>query len=198
MREAYGLRTSVGVGLLTCIVFSGCGLGANDGAAPLTIFDNFRVISDDKAYRSAQLDPTTLALVLETHAIRTIVNLRGPNEDKLWYQNEKRVADEMGVTLVDIPMSASRLPPRDVLLQIYDAFESAEYPILIHCQAGADRTGAAAAIWRMTVESAPREAASTELSLLSGHFAARHPEMDRLVAMYEPSREWILNEYPVD
>lgn len=174
---------------------TGCGLGATDNFAPLTIFDNFRAIKPGRAYRSAQLDATSLELVLGEYQIRTIVNLRGTNEDKPWYQNERRVAEELGVTLVDIPMSAQRLPPRDVLLQIYDTFVEAEEPILIHCEAGADRTGAASVIWRMVVRGDPKSAAASELSPCYGHFPAAYPAMDELVRIFLPDRDWILNEY---
>lgn len=181
--------------LTVATLLVGCGAGQLDGYAPLTIFDNFRVIEEGRAYRSAQLDGQTLALVFETCGIRTVINLRGENEQEPWYQNEQAATERAGVTLVDIPMSAATLPSRDALLRLYDTFLTAEYPILIHCQSGADRTGAAAAIWRMVVGGEPRQAAMTELSPLYGHFPARYPAMDELVRIFQPSREWIEEEY---
>lgn len=181
--------------LASLVVLGGCGMGELDNYAPLTIFDNFRVIADDRAYRSAQLDPESLRLVLDTYGIRTVVNLRGENEDALWYRNERAVAEEADIELVDIAMSAGRLPPREVLLLLYDTYQTAEYPILIHCQSGADRTGAAAAIWRMVVGGEPREVAQKELSPLYGHFRGRYPAMDELIRIFQPHREWIANEY---
>lgn len=175
-----------------------CGLGAADNSAPLTIFDNFAAVAPDQAYRSAQLDPTSLRLVIDEFGIKTIVNLRGENEDMLWYQNERAVADETGVELVDVRMSANSIPSKANLLLLYDTFTTAEHPILIHCRGGADRSGAASAIWRMVVNGEARAAAANELSILHGHFEARHPEMDRLVRIFQPDREWIENEYPAD
>lgn len=181
--------------LVTCAALAGCGYGQLDNYAPLTVFDNFRSIEEGRAYRSAQLDATTLNLVFDEHGIRTIVNLRGENEQDAWYRNERAAAEKAGVTLVDIRMSAGRLPSRDALLLLYDTFQTAEYPILIHCQSGADRTGAASAIWRMVVRGDTREAARVELSLVYGHFEARHPEMDQLVEMFQPDRDWIAHVY---
>ncbi len=177
------------------LALAGCGLGQYDDYAPLTVFDNFRTIESDRAYRSAQLDAETLRLVIDRYGIRTIVNLRGENEDERWYQNERDVAAEVGATLVDIGMSANSLPSRETLLKLYDSFKAAEYPILIHCQAGSDRTGAAAAIWRMAVNGESRAAALAELSPLYGHFEAVHPDMDRLVRMFEADRTWIERDY---
>lgn len=181
--------------LVSCAALAGCGVGELDNYAPLTVFDNFRSIEEGRAYRSAQLDATTLNLVFDEHGIRTIVNLRGENEQDAWYRNERAAAEKAGVTLVDIRMSAGQLPSRDALLLLYDTFQTAEYPILIHCQSGADRTGAASAIWRMVVRGDTREAARVELSLVYGHFEARHPEMDQLVEMFQPDRDWIAHVY---
>lgn len=174
----------------------GCGWEGFTGIVPLTFFDNFYAIAAGQAYRSAQLDGETLRIILRDYEIRTVVNLRGEHEDEGWYRREKAACDELGVTLVDIRMSASTLPPRDTLLLLYDTFLTAEHPILIHCQAGADRTGAASAIWRMVVGGNERAAAAEELSPCYGHFEAVHPEMDELVRIFKPDREWIENEYP--
>jgi protein tyrosine phosphatase (PTP) superfamily phosphohydrolase (DUF442 family) len=185
--------------LITCItpvlLTFGCGIGAYDGFAPLTIFDNFRPIKDGQAYRSAQLDAESLELVLATYGIRTIINLRGENEDESWYQSQRSITESAGVAQVDIRMSASELPPRDELLKLYDTYLAADYPILIHCKAGADRTGAAAAIWRMVVLGESRRDARRELSPLFGHLRSVYPEMDELVEIFEPTREWIEQRY---
>ncbi len=186
-------------GCLAALLLSavGCGLGELDGWAPLRLTDNFRIIEPERAYRSAQLDAETLALVVDSLGIRTVINLRGENESSAWYDNEQAVLAGRGVELVNIRMSAHALPPRAELLALYDAFLSAEGPILIHCRAGADRTGAAAAIWRMVVLGDPKEQAQQELSPCYGHFEIAAPEMDELVRIFVPDRAWIENDYPV-
>ncbi|MEW6249974.1 MAG: tyrosine-protein phosphatase [Planctomycetota bacterium] len=186
------LCATLALGLTGCMF----GAGARDGFAPLTFFDNFRTIEPQAAYRSAQLDGATLRLVVQTYGIRTIINLRGDNTGESWYDTEKAVAEEFGVAHVDVRFSAESLPSREELLKLYDAFATAEYPILIHCKAGADRTGAAAAIWRMQMLGEARDEADRELSLAFGHVAAAYPDMDRLVRMFENDREWIVSEYP--
>ena len=185
---------------VTCVLVAsalvGCGLGVYDDFPPLRITDNFRAIEPGRAYRSAQLDPTTLALLIDVYGIRTVINLRGENPDELWYQNERALLAEKGVALVDVRWSAFELPPREELLKLYDAFLTVAEPILIHCQAGADRTGAAAAIWRMVMLGEERQEAARQLALFYGHVEALTPAMDELVRIFEPSREWIENQYP--
>lgn len=198
MRIPGSVLRTLGKVLPLCVALplAGCGLGELDDFAPLTVFDNFHVIELGQAYRSAQLDAESLRLVIDVLGIQTVINLRGENEDELWYQREQAAVAEAGATLVDIRMSASQLPSRENLLLLYDTFLEAEYPILIHCQAGADRAGAAAAIWRMVVLGEPRELAALQLSPLYGHFVCVHPLMDYLVAIFEPDRDWIENDYP--
>jgi protein tyrosine/serine phosphatase len=196
----YNLRMNIRharyITLLVCTAAVGCGLGAFDNSAPLTITDNFHAIVEGVAYRSAQLDATSLDLVFEQYGVRTIINLRGENDNEPWYANERTAAEQAGVKLVDIRMSANSLPSRETLLKLFDTFQTAEYPILIHCQSGADRTGAAAAIWRMQVRGDTREAAADELSPAYGHFAGVHPTMDKLIRIFQPDRAWIEDEYP--
>jgi protein tyrosine/serine phosphatase len=181
---------------VACAAALGCGLGALDNYAPLTVFDNFHAIEDGVAYRSAQLDADSLDLAFQRYGIRTVINLRGANEDEPWYRNEQAAADAAGVTLVNIAMSANALPSRESLLLLFDTFQTAEYPILIHCQAGADRTGAAAAIWRMEMRGDSRAAAMEQLSPRYGHVEAVHPAMDALARIFQPDRDWIENTYP--
>jgi len=183
--------------VIACVLLADCGSGALDYSAPLTPFDNFHVIELGRAYRSAQLDSRSLRLVIGTVGIRTVVNLRGRNETALWYQNERAVTEATGVALVDIEMHPDVLPSREALLLLYDTFTTAEHPILIHCWMGADRTGAAAAIWRMVVRGDPRGVAAAELSPLYGHLESTHPAMDHLVRIFQPDREWIETEYGV-
>ena len=180
---------------LAAITLVGCGYGVYDNFAPLRLTDNVHVIEWGRAYRTAQLDTETLGLLVDLLGIRTVINLRGENVSEPWYDNERALLDARGVEMVDIRMSANQLPPRAELLKLYDTFLTVEEPLLIHCQAGVDRTGAAAAIWRMVVLGDSREAAGRELCICYGHFEAATPEMDELVRIFEPDRTWIEEEY---
>lgn len=156
---------------------------------------NFHAIIAGQAYRSAQPDATNLTNAIQRFEIKTVINLRGENPDDEWWQQEQDVCSNLGADLVNISMSAKSLPSRENLLLLYDTFQTAKYPILMHCQGGADRSGAAAAIWRMVVVGDPKDDAQQELSTDFFHFSAFTPHMDFLVTIFEPSRDWILNEY---
>ncbi len=173
---------------------SGCGI-AFPGPLHWLAGHNFHVIESGRAYRSRQPDPEFLRSIVPAYGIRTVINLRGENADEAWYQAEARTLDELGVAMVDVRMSAKRPPHPDTLLALFEAVQSAEHPILMHCQGGADRTGAAAAIWRMTVLGHPREEALEELAPSFGHYRQVTPAMDWLAEQFVPSREWITTTY---
>jgi len=183
---------------LACLgVLAGTGCVALCGFEPgWPFWANLHAIEPGMAYRSAQLDPILLEQVLDVYGIKTVINLRGAHPGEPWWDAEKDVCDRLGVVLVNIPMSADELPSREALLDLYNTFLDAEYPILIHCRGGADRTGAASAIWRMTVLGEERSTAMQELSICYGHVDAI--AMDYLAEIFQPDEDWILNEYDPD
>lgn len=161
-----------------------------DKSAPPVLW-NFHAIEEGQAYRSPQLSGDALAWVIDRYGIRTVVNLRGSNPDEKWYRDESAVCREKGVTLVDLAFSSQRLPDPELLAALLETLRTAQRPILIHCQGGADRTGAAAALYRMAVLNQPREQAMAELSADYWHNRAKAPCMDRLIEIFEPSEAWL-------
>ena len=152
---------------------------------------NFHEIEPGQAYRSAQPTGEQLAAVIETHGIRTVVNLRGENEGELWYDDEASVCQAMGVTLANHAISANSLPYAERMVDITDTLLTADYPILIHCESGADRTGAISAIYRMLVLGHDKADALAELSPVFFHLRQFTPCMDTLAEWYEPDPDWL-------
>lgn len=155
--------------------------------------NNFHILEPGRAYRSGQ--PVNLAHLIETYQIRTVFNLRGEAPGEWWWENERRTCERMDVEWVNIRMSAYRLPEPAVLLRLYDALTAAQHPILIHCEGGSNRTGAVSALWRL-MQGEARERAMDELSERYFHNKRLYPAMDRLVEIFVPEREWVVEEYP--
>jgi protein tyrosine phosphatase (PTP) superfamily phosphohydrolase (DUF442 family) len=153
--------------------------------------DNFHVVEEGRLYRSAQPEGDQLAHVIAEFGIKTVLNLRGPNAGEPWYDAETATCSEKGVTQVDIPFSARSLPQPDDLKKLIDTLHTAEYPMLLHCKAGADRSGLASALYELEVRGKTREEAMDQLTLQYMHFAAFAPCMDRFIQMYEPGNEWM-------
>jgi len=180
------------ISVLSVVVTIGCGQlwPVIKEGAPF----NFHVLEEGRAYRSGQPTPEALAVIAEKYDIRTVINLRGSNTGKTWYDEEIAACQAMGINHVDHAMSALRLPSAEELEAVIHTLHTAEYPILVHCQSGADRTGLVSVIYRMTIMGHDREEALQELSPEFFHFREFTPCMDIVAEIFEPDPAW-LDEY---
>jgi undecaprenyl-diphosphatase len=141
---------------------------------------NFHPITHGEAYRSAQLDRDEFEYYIKKYSIKSIVNLRGRNPDASWYKEEKIVSAENNIEHYDISLSASREPSEDNVRELISIFQNAPRPVLIHCQAGADRSGLAAAMWKVVVDNESKSQAEKQLSIVFGHIPiGKTTAMDR-------------------
>lgn len=161
---------------------------------------NFHPVQEGVLYRSAQPSAGDLRRVVEQYRIKSVINLRGAQPGESWYDIEKAVSDELGLKRVDIAMSVDRLPHKDDLIALLDAFEHLPRPILIHCKAGADRTGEAAALFGLDHLEWSVRKSSGQLHPFFGHFPDFVPSKTYFVrevyrgakwarASYDPCRE---------
>jgi protein tyrosine/serine phosphatase len=130
---------------------------------------NFHTITRGEAYRSAQLDTDEWEYYIRKYDIKSIVNLRGKNPEAPWYKEEMKISAEHHIEHFDIPLSATREPALKYINELVAIFRTAPRPVLIHCLAGADRSGLAAAIWKLKIDRESRVEADRQLSLLYGH-----------------------------
>lgn len=156
---------------------------------------NFHEIDPLKLYRSGQLGEQELIKAIEELGIRTVINLRGANPGERWYDEEKEVTTKYNVLQIDIGMSAGRIPYQEDLVKLLDAYRDAPRPILIHCQAGADRTGEAAAIYQMLYMNKSRDEALQMLTPKYFHFEERHPAKRYFIREVWQSEDWARNDY---
>ncbi len=131
---------------------------------------NFHVITPGEAYRSAQLDRDELKHYIRKYNIKSIINLRGKRAGRSWYQEELLVSKQFNCRHYDLSLPADQSPSREQLKALRHLFENAPRPILLHCKAGADRAGLAAALWKVVVDGEPKALARKQLSLRFGHF----------------------------
>jgi undecaprenyl-diphosphatase len=149
---------------------------------------NFHPITPGEAYRSAQLDRDELEYYINKHNIKSIVNLRGEHPDEPWYGEETQVCAEKNVKHYNIALSSSHEPADEDIRKLIAIFENAPRPVLIHCQAGADRSGLAAAMWKVIVDKEPKSEAQKQLSLFYGHLPiGKTFAMDRFFQNRYPS-----------
>ena len=96
-------------------------------------------------YRSNQPAPFQIRRAARS-GIRTIVNLRRVS-DSGHYLLEREAAARSGLVLVDFKISSRRAPTGQLLLDAAAMFDRIEYPALIHCKSGIDRTGLMGALY---------------------------------------------------
>lgn len=172
---------------------------------------NIGIVDPDRVIRSAQ--PTSrLDDMIREYKLASILNLRGGSPKDSFYVNELRAADEAGVSFYDLPISATRRPKRRELLLLIDVLNKCEYPLLIHCKSGADRTGLASALYRLEILGQSPEQAQEEFTLRHSHVPLFGPQhlhepFDEYAAWLTQNgrthapgrfRDWVKNEYQVD
>jgi protein tyrosine/serine phosphatase len=101
---------------------------------------NFHRISDN-TFRSSQPTMWQLRRVVRQYGIKTIINLKGANLDSAYWAFEREQCEKLGVKLIDVEIKSRGTPWPEDLRRAKSLFESIEYPMWMHCKAGADRTG---------------------------------------------------------
>lgn len=148
--------------------------------------DNFRVVTDE-LYRSGQLRSDEWRESFDEHPYRSVLNLRGAEPGRPWYELEQRFSAEHGLAHYDVALSANVAPGLGQMDRLVDIVRNAPKPMLIHCKDGADRTGLVSALYLYAVRGLPPDQAARQLSLWYGHFpwlTSRTGAMDRAFAQY--------------
>jgi undecaprenyl-diphosphatase len=147
---------------------------------------NLHPVEAGVVYRSAQLSGDSLDHVFREYGIRSVLNLRGNNAGKSWYDDEIRTARGDGLVHFDYALSAEHDVSPAQMAELVRLVSNAPKPLLIHCNAGADRTGLVSALYELS-RGAPAAQAGAQLSLRYGHFPwlwSRTGAMDRSLALY--------------
>lgn len=131
---------------------------------------NFHAVVEGQYYRSAQLSKEKFIEEIDRHQIKSVLNLRGSNPGSPWYDEEIAAMKLRGITHYDFGISARKPVTVEKINQIMAIIRNAPKPILVHCQAGADRTGLVTALYRYVIQHRSPEDADKELSLVYGHF----------------------------
>jgi protein tyrosine/serine phosphatase len=139
----------------------------------LQLTGNFHEVISGQLYRSGQLTAPQLATYVGQHGIKTIINLRG-HSDSDWYAQEVAEADRLGVGHVDFQMSARKELTPARARELIALLKDVPKPVLIHCQAGADRSGLVSSLYLEQIANASEEVAEQQLSFAFGHIGIRY------------------------
>ncbi|MGD9153044.1 MAG: tyrosine-protein phosphatase [Gammaproteobacteria bacterium] len=107
---------------------------------------NFHTVISGQVYRCAQPSAKQLAKIKERYKIRSVINLRSLHFTDSRYQAEARACHALKIYLFHLRMSPKDFPSVVKLKELVNLLRTVPKPMLIHCRAGADRTGLASAI----------------------------------------------------
>lgn len=186
---------------------------------------NIGEVEPGRVYRCAQLDGPGFARLVREKGIKTILNLRGPNPDEEWYRDELAASMDVKIAHIDLPMASDQWLSHEQARSLLDVLDTCEYPILVHCEFGAERTGLVSAFVELLEPGSSLESAEGQFSIrylflptqdglvmlghltqyedwLKGHHRGHSPEQFRRWLLHDyrpgsPSREyWPCNPYP--
>jgi tyrosine-protein phosphatase SIW14 len=114
-------------------------------ASPVQGIHNFYKV-DEHVYRGAQ--PTDEGFqYLAKIGVKTVIDLRGAGEGR---RNEASVVTAAGMKYINVPMTGLTAPSEAEITKILGILEDGTTgPVFVHCQRGADRTGAVIASYRI-------------------------------------------------
>ncbi len=110
----------------------------------------------DRLYRSAQ--PTAEGFRnIKTLGIKTVVSLRS-------FSSDRKEIEATGLDYHHIYMKAWHPEQEDIIKFLRIVTDESRGPILVHCQHGADRTGAMCAAYRVAIQNWTKEDALKEMT----------------------------------
>ncbi|SCA63856.1 hypothetical protein SCG7109_BI_00020 [Chlamydiales bacterium SCGC AG-110-M15] len=157
--------------------------------------ENFHQV-DEVYFRSGQLDKEMLEAKVREHEIKTLINLRGKAEGESFWEEESKAAKDLGIAYHNLLFYSYKYPLKGRVLELITLLEQVEYPILVHCNHGANRAGFAAAVYLLEIEKKPFSEAKKQLSIFYGHIPSK---LDGFLSRYKREsdgrsmKQWLLD-----
>jgi hypothetical protein len=147
-------------------------------------YSNFGTVVEGKVYRSARPRPQRLREWADQYKLRSVLVLayRDGEGD---YAEVAAVAQECGLKVLYAPMPSEKLPSHNELRRAITTLEQAELPVLIHCRAGAERTGVVSMMAAMLYGGEPYDQAREQLSARYLHLTHHEGHVEWVPDMYE-------------
>jgi protein tyrosine phosphatase (PTP) superfamily phosphohydrolase (DUF442 family) len=165
--------------VLVLVLSAGSALAAGPAERPsewavavagTTVQNLYRI--EDGFFRGAQ--PTADGFKeLAGLGVKTVLDLSGGGDDQLLKGGSLK--------LIHVPMSAFGLRDDRVLKALQTMADPGNRPLMIHCQHGADRTGALVALYRVVVQGWTKEKAVEEMNRGGYHHSSMWRNLDRYV-----------------
>ncbi len=159
-----GMKRIAAISIIALVIlYTPCGAQTSPPNRPAHWAEQIQLIGvpnlhkvSDTLYRSAQ--PSAEGMKnLKTMGIETIVNLRS-------FHSDRHKIKGTGLAYEHIYMKAWHPEEEDAIRFLHIVTNPKRSPVLVHCQHGADRTGAMCAIYRVAVQGWGKEEALKEMT----------------------------------
>lgn len=104
------------------------------------------VVDENKVYRSGHPVRDQFEYVVKKYKLKSVLILTGSMPKEL--EQENKIAAEENMKILFLPISDKAPLTKENLFKIVEFLQESPKPLLIHCRAGADRTGLVSAIYR--------------------------------------------------
>ena len=172
---------------------------------------NLMPVVEGQVYRSAQPSGPELARWVERLGIKSVLNLRGEDNDAAWMREEHSVSASLGITHYDLHLSADRMPPAQKLREVVQILDAAPRPLLLHCKGGVERSGLVGAV-AVLLARGDLDAARREFAVSKGYLPfVASSDLPRVIDDYESwlgargvrssperFRDWVEHDYAPD
>ena len=133
-------KLAIGIALAALVA---AGFGGRT-AYKLLRWKRFATVEETSLWRSGQLHAWQLESAIERYGLKTVVCF---NDD--YAEQEQRICESRGVDFRYLPMPSSGLGDTKQFLEFMQLVTDPRHrPLLVHCNAGVARTGAAIALYR--------------------------------------------------
>jgi protein tyrosine phosphatase (PTP) superfamily phosphohydrolase (DUF442 family) len=115
----------------------------------------FGVVEQGMIYRSGQLHPALVEKTLRKYGIKTVISLTGDSPDDPDQAAENEAVAKLDIEFHRFPLSGDGTGDVEQYIEAIAAMVAAKQagkPMLVHCAAGAQRTGGTIAFYRLLVE----------------------------------------------
>lgn len=140
---------------------------------------NWGVVVPGQIYRSGQISRHAIAQVLRDHGIKRVIFLSEDKADRPDVQAEERACRELGIERINLPLDGDGRGDIEMYARAIELIAQSQQrgePVLVHCHAGAQRTGGVIAMYRTLIERKTSGQALAEL-FAYGHDPEKNPAL---------------------
>lgn len=120
---------------------------------PTAVPKRFGIVEPGKIYRSGEMTPAALEWAHKKFGIRTVVDLGAYPLGSADERREQLTAEALGITRYRLPLEGDATGNPNYYVQALRVLSDAsKHPVLIHCNAGAQRTGCAVLLYRRIIQ----------------------------------------------